>query len=110
MNKRTFAKLPPIDILLDLCEDHFTKAELLFYLIEPNSFQKMVYDNAHLPFLEKLIPYYQPSKKHFATRAFSYNSFVNMIRQICHVHHHQFKTKLHYEHTTPSIIMYISLK
>ena len=110
MSKRTFVKIPPLNLLLNLCEDNFTKVELLFYLVEPNHFQKMVQNNAHLPFLEEIIPYYQPSKKHFATRPFSYNSFVNMIRQICHVHHHQFKTKIHYEHTAPSILYYISLK
>jgi len=109
-SKRTFVKLPPLELLIDLCEAHFTKVECLFYLIDPTHFQKMVHDNAHLPFLEKLIPYYQPSKRHFATRPFSYNSFVNMIRQICHVHNHQFKTKIHYEHTSPSILYYISLK
>jgi len=109
MSKRTFAKLPPLELLLNLCELNFIKVELLFYLIEPVHFQTMVQNKAHQQFLEDLIPYYQPSKRHFATRPFSYNSFANIIRQICHVHKHQFKTKIHYEHTTPSILYYVSL-
>ena len=58
-------------------------------------------------FLETLLPYYQESKRFYVERDFSYNSFVNIIRQICKSGDIMFTSKIKYNESKYNIDYFI---
>jgi hypothetical protein len=54
-----------------------------YYQIDNNSYKKMLYNDYHIDFIEKLKTHYNISKQSYLTRELTYNSFINIIRQIC---------------------------
>ena len=62
--------------------------------------------NVQESFLKELLPCYHKSKQYYVTRDFTYNSFVNIIRQICIYHKHAFLASKKYNHSE-YIIRYI---
>ena len=54
-----------------------------FYLIDHNAYKKALFHAHEKDFLEECKPFYHKSKDFYVTRKFTYNSFVNIVRQIC---------------------------
>jgi hypothetical protein len=106
MLKQIFRENVPIDILNDLLEKVCLKTEK-YYLIDNNSFRKLVFHKYHETFLDTILPYYQESKKFYVTRKFTYNSFVNIVRQICKSNDIMFTSKIKYNESKYNIDYFI---
>jgi hypothetical protein len=95
MLKQIFKKDIPIDILLDLLEKICLKTDK-YYLVDMNAYKKMLFHGYHTDFLKTLIDYYHSSKRYYAERDLTYNSFTTIIRQICKNNMLQFTSQIKY--------------
>jgi len=78
-----------------------------YYLIDNNTFRKIVFHKYDKEFLETIEPCYQESKQFYVTRKFSYNSFVNIVRQICKSNDIMFTSKIKYNESKYNIDYFI---
>jgi hypothetical protein len=107
MLKYLFLKQVPIELLVELLETISTKTNDC-YLIDMNVYRKLLFYNLHTSFCESLIPYYHVSKRYYLTREMTYNSFTNIVRQICKSNQHPFYTELKYDYSIYTILYFIS--
>lgn len=107
MKKTLFVKSVPLELLLNLL-DKVCSAQYEYYIVDKTVHRKILYFNYHLTFKNQILPYYHKSKQYFVTREFTYNSFVNIIRQICGFHSHSFVAKKQYDHSEYTIRYIIS--
>jgi hypothetical protein len=108
MLKQIFKENVPINTLYELLEKVCLKTDK-YFLIDNNSFKKLLYFNYHTEFLERILPCYQESKKFYAVRKFTYNSFVNIVRQICKSNDIMFTSKIKYNESKYNIDYFIYL-
>ena len=101
-----FVKPVPIELLLELLDKICTKTDH-FYMVDMNAYRKMIFHQYHTPFCESLTQYYHVSKRYYLTREFTYNSFTNILRQICKSNKHYFYTDLKYDYSIYTILFYI---
>lgn len=93
--------------------DLFTWLELFcvksdkYYLIDNNAYKKILFHEYDKDFLEKIHNYYHQSKLFYVTRKFTYNSFVNIVRQICKSNNIMFTNKIKYNESDYNIQYYI---
>lgn len=106
MLKQIFRENIPIKILFDLLEKICLKTDK-YYLIDNNAFKKITYNKYEDDFLKSILSYYQESKKFYVTRSFSYNSFVNIVRQICKSNDVMFTSKIKYNESKYNIDYFI---
>ena len=106
MLKQIFRENVPISLLNDLLEKICLKTEK-YYLIDNNAFRKLVFHKHHEEFLDTILPFYQESKKFYVTRKFTYNSFVNIVRQICKSNDVMFTSKIKYNESKYNIDYFI---
>ena len=106
MLKQIFRENVPINILNNLLEKICLKTEK-YYLIDNNAFRKLVFHKHHEEFLDTILPFYQESKKFYVTRKFTYNSFVNIVRQICKSNGVMFTSKIKYNESKYNIDYFI---
>jgi len=102
MLKQIFRKNIQIDILYELLEKVCLKTDK-YFLIDKNAFKKILYFNYHNDFTEQILPFYQESKQFYAIRKFTYNSFVNIVRQICKSNNVMFTSKIKYNESQYNI-------
>ena len=102
-----FLKQVPIELLMELLEKICIKTDR-FYLIDMNAYRKMIFYHFHEPFCIELTPYYHLSKRYYLTREMTYNSFTNIVRQICKSNIHYFYTELKYDYSVYTILYFIS--
>jgi len=95
MLKQIFRNNPPINIIFDILERICLKTDK-YYLVDSNAYKKMIFHEYHLSFIEELTPYYQESKKTYIQRQLTYNSFVNIIRQVCKSNTVMFNSSIKY--------------
>jgi hypothetical protein len=103
-----FKKEIPNSLLFNLLDNICLKTER-FYYIDYNSYKKFIYEDAHVYFIENLRNYYHDSKKYYLDRTMSYNSFTNMIRQICKHNNIIFNSKIIYNKSKYNIDYFIYL-
>lgn len=106
MLKQIFKKNVPIEQLFLLLEQVCLKTEK-YYLIDLNAFKKLVFHKLHEPFLESLYEYYHVSKQFYLTREFTYNSFTNILRQICKSNAVMFTSNIKYNESKYNIDYFI---
>ena len=106
MLKQIFKKNVPTEQLFLLLEKVCLKTEK-YYLIDLNAFKKMVFHKLHEPFLESLYEYYHVSKQFYLTREFTYNSFTNILRQICKSNAVMFTSNIKYNESKYNIDYFI---
>ena len=106
MLKQIFRENVPSDILFDLLDEVCLKTDK-YYLVDKNAYRKVTFHEYHKSFLETLLPYYQESKRFYVERDFSYNSFVNIIRQICKSGDIMFTSKIKYNESKYNIDYFI---
>lgn len=82
MSSQIFKTKVPSEILFDLLEQICLKKEK-YYLIDVNAYRKLLFYNLHIEFCDKLKEYYFVGKQFYVERRMTYNSFTNIIRQIC---------------------------
>ena len=85
-------------LLEKICASHDS-----YYIIDNNTYRLMIYHNYHIDFLTKILPYYHKSKRYFVERECTYNSFVNILRQICNSHEHGIVASKKYNHSQYTI-------
>jgi hypothetical protein len=67
----------------------------------------MIFLNLHLDFLGKIIDYYHHSKKFYVERDFKYNSFTNIVRQICKSNDITFTSQIKYNESRYNIDYFV---
>ena len=95
MQSQIFKKPVPIKILFDLLDTICLKTNK-YYLIDENAYKKMVFNELHTKLCEELTEYYFLSKQFYINRKMSYNSFTNIIRQICKNNNVMFTSQIKY--------------
>ena len=96
MSRQLFRRQVPIHILNDLLDKICLKTDK-YYLIDETAFRIMVHKEYHIAFCEEMLEYYHASKAHYVNREFSYNSFVNIVRQICKSNSILYASQMKYE-------------
>jgi len=82
MLNNIFRKNVPKELLFDFLDKVCLKTDKYYY-IDMNSYKKMIFNNYHQEFCESLKEYYHLGKQMYIERKMTYNSFTNIIRQIC---------------------------
>jgi hypothetical protein len=109
MLKQIFRENPPISLLFDLLERVSLKTDK-YYLVDNNTYKKVLFHKYETQFLEGLMPYYQESKKFYVTRKFTYNSFMNIIRQMCKSNIVMFNSSIKYNESKYNIDYFVYFK
>ena len=107
MTSQIFRKPVPPEILFELLDKICFKTDK-YYLIDMNAYRKMMFYHFHEPFCADLTPFYHVSKRYYLTREMTYNSFTNIVRQICKSNKHSFYTELKYDYSIYTILYFIS--
>jgi hypothetical protein len=102
MSKQIFRKLVPHAVLYDLLEKVCLKTDK-YYLVDHNAYKKFVYLGLDKQFVEDIIGYYHVSKQFYASREMNYNSFINIVRQICKSNQLMFTSQIKYMESKYSI-------
>jgi hypothetical protein len=82
MKSQIFKTALPINILFDILDKICVKTDD-YYFVNHESYKKLLFHKYEGEFLGTIKDYYHESKQFYIERDFSYNSFVNIIRQIC---------------------------
>ena len=82
MSNQLFKKSIPINILFDLLDKVCVKKDN-YYIVDNDSFKKILFHNYEEEFCNNILEYYHTSKQFYVNRKFTYNSFINILRQIC---------------------------
>jgi hypothetical protein len=106
MLKQIFRKNVPNELLFAFLEKICVKYEKHYY-IDINAFQKMKFYNYHTEFCASLKEYYHLSKYFYLERTMTYNSFINIIRQICKSNSIVFSSKMKYNESKYNIDYFI---
>lgn len=102
MTKQIFRNVVPIHILFDLLEKICLKTDK-YYLVDMNAFKKLIYNGLYGPFCNDILEYYHASKQFYVTRKMTYNSFTNLIRQICKTNNIMFTSQIKYNESKYNI-------
>lgn len=89
--------------LLELC---CIKTEK-YYLLDNNAFRKMVFHDHHIDFFKDILDHYHLSKQFYVTRKLTYNSFTNIVRQICKSNGVMFTSQIKYNESKYNIDYFI---
>ena len=103
---QTFRALVPPTLLFELLEQCCLKTDKYFY-IDLNAFRKMMFHELHAPFLASVREYYHVSKQFYVDRKLTYNSWTNIVRQICKSNSILFTSKTKYNESSYNIDFYI---
>jgi len=106
MSSQIFRKKVPNEILFDLLEKICFKTDK-YYLIDINAFRKLLFHNYHTEFCESLKEYYNLSKLFYIERKMVYNSFTNIVRQICKLNNIMFTSQIKYNESKYNIDFFI---
>lgn len=82
MSNQIFKTTVPIHLLYELLDKICSDSEK-FYTIDDNVYKKMKYHNLFDEFVSNVKEHYHVSKQFYLTRKLTYNSFTNIVRQIC---------------------------
>lgn len=105
-NSQLFKTQVPNNTLFDLLDKICQKTDKHYYL-DQNAFRKMLFHGYEKSFLDDIKNYYYSSKQFYITRALSYKSFTNVIRQICKHNNILFNSSIRYNDSKYSINFFI---
>ena len=106
MTKQIFKNTVPNSILFTFLEKICLKTEK-YFLIDMNSYRKMLFFNYQNEFLSSLKEYYHLSKQFYLDRKMTYNSFTTIIRQICKNNNVMFTSQIKYNESKYNIDYFI---
>ena len=106
MLNQIFKKNVPSDILFALLDKICLKTDK-YYHVDGNAFRKMQFLCLFPEFLSIIFPCYHTSKQFYVTRELNYNSFTNIIRQICKSNNVMFHSKIKYNESAYSIDYFV---
>ena len=108
MPTQLFKKNIPKEHLFELLNKICMKNEKeKYYLIDMIAFRKMLFFQLYDDFKTVIKPYYNLSKQHYVERKLDYNSFTNIVRQICKSNNIMFTSKIRYFESKYNIDYYI---
>lgn len=102
MSTQLFKKSVPKDLLFDLLEKICIKSDK-YYLIDLNAYKKMMFHNYYEEFRNTIKPYYNLSKQFYVERKIVYNSFTNIVRQICKNNNIMYTSQIKYNESQYNI-------
>ena len=102
MSRQIFRKLVPPEVLYTLLEKICLKTDK-YYLVDYNAYKRFVYLKLDQEFKEEIIGCYHDSKRFYVTREIDYNSFINIVRQICKSNQMMFTSQIKYMESKYSI-------
>jgi hypothetical protein len=102
MLNQIFKTQVQIQILFGLLEQVCIKTEK-YYLVDMNAYRKLVYHNLYEVFSKQILDNYHLSKQFYLTRKLTYNSFTNIIRQICKSNNIMFTNQIKYNESKYNI-------
>ncbi len=102
MSRQIFRKLVPPESLYDLLEKICLKTDN-YFLVDHNANKKFMYLQLDGEFKETMVAYYHDSKRFYLTREMNYNSFINIVRQICKSNQMMFTSQIKYMESKYSI-------
>lgn len=82
MSSQIFKRNIAPDILFALLEKISFKKDK-YYLFDMNAYRKLLFYDLHTEFCNSIKDYYFSGKQFYLERKMTYNSFTNIIRQIC---------------------------
>ena len=106
MSKQIFKSAIPKDILISLLDKICEPSEST-YMIDTNAYKRMKFHNYHTEFLSTIIDHYHWSKRFYVERDFTYQSFANILRQICRLHNIPLSSDIRYSESTYAIQYFI---
>jgi len=106
MLKQIFKSSVPNSIIFELLEKICQKTDK-YYLIDINAYRKLVFYGYYDEFVKNVVDYYHVSKQFYLTRKLTYNSFTNIVRQICKSNNVMFTSKMKYNESEYNIDYYI---
>jgi hypothetical protein len=106
MTSQIFRKIVPKELLFELLEKVCLKTDK-YYLIDMNSYRKLIFYNYHTAFCDILKEYYNLSKLFYIERKMVYNSFTNIVRQICKINNIMFTSQIKYNESKYNIDFFI---
>ena len=109
MLKQIFRNNIPSKLLYDLLYKICLKTDK-YYLFDMNAFRKMVFHEYHIDFFNIIRQYYHLSKQFYITRDLTYNSFTNILRQICKSNEIMFTSDIKYNESKYNINYLIFLE
>lgn len=102
MNSQIFKKDIPNDTLFTFLDTICLKTDK-YYLIDYNSYKKMIFNKSHIEFCDNLKEYYYLGKHFYLEREMTYKSFTNIIRQICKHNNIMFTSNMKYNKSNYNI-------
>lgn len=102
MTKQIFRNVVPIQVLFDVLEEVCLKTDK-YYLVDMNAYKKFIYKDLHTSFCASIMEYYHLSKQFYVNRKMTYNSFTNLIRQICKTNNVMFTSHIKYNESKYNI-------
>jgi len=102
MSKQIFRKMVPVSLLYDLLDQICLKTDK-YYLVDQNAYKKLIYNNLNDKMANELLEYYHVSKQFYIQRKMTYNSFTNVVRQICKSANVMFTSQIKYNESKYSI-------
>ena len=106
MKSQIFKKEVPIGLVFDLLDKICVKNERYFFL-DHAAYKKMLFHKYKDDFLANVREYYHMSKLFYVDRDLTYNSFVNIVRQICKYNKVAYTSKIKYNESEYNINYYI---
>ena len=106
--KPTDIFVKPIDksILFNLL-DKICLRKSKYYVIDKNSYKSMLFTRIHVEFVNQLYEYYNPTKHFYLNRELTYNSFTNIVRQICKNNDIKITSQVRYNKSASNIDFYV---
>jgi len=102
MSKQIFRKSVPSSLLFTILDQVCLKTDK-YYLIDTNAYRKFMYNNLHNKLADDLADYYHISKQFYVQRKMTYNSFTNVVRQICKSANIMYTSQIKYNESKYSI-------
>jgi hypothetical protein len=102
MSKQIFKYAVPIEILTQLL-DKICEPCQKEYIIDINAYKRMKFHNYHIEFLNTIEGYYHYSKKFYAQRDCTYNSFMTIVRHICRANTIEIHSSIKYDDSSYNI-------
>lgn len=102
MSSQTFRRPIPLNIIFGLFDKICLKTDK-YYLVDMNSYKKMMYMELNKQFVEDIVEYYHAAKQFYVRREMTYNSFVNIVRQACKINELAIESQVRYTNSKYTI-------
>jgi len=106
MLTQIFCKPIATEILFKLLSEICTKTDK-YYFIDMNVYRKLTFHNLYQPFCDAILEYYHVSKRFYVTRKLTYNSFTNLVRQLCKTNNIMYTSEIKYNESKYNINYFI---